>query len=177
MRSSAARQPQGAPGRAPLEVIEGGAGTTGTGSLGKQARRASRPPRLNAAGFCVYCFERDCRSRRCMEHHRRADWQLCTHCDGAGFDHAEGRLCSCHGGLEDMTFSVPVTRPRPARLTFAGWCIWCLERWCTSEKCIDRHARSTWGTCDGCDGTGQLEFEPCGCAYGLMETGPLRAEP
>ena len=51
------------------------------------------------------------------------------------------------------------------------------DQWCTSGKCLERHARSAWGTCDDCDGTGQLEFEPCGCAYGLMETGPLRAEP
>lgn len=138
--------------------------------------RRLRPSRLNAAGFCVYCFERACRSQRCIEHHRQADWQLCTHCDGAGFDQAEGRLCNCHGGLEDMTFSVPVVRPRPARLTFAGWCIWCLERWCTSEKCIERHAQSTWGVCDECDGQGVREFDICGCAYGLVEVGPIRSQ-
>ena len=51
------------------------------------------------------------------------------------------------------------------------------EQWRTSEKCPDWHARSTWGTCDECDGQGVREFDICGCAYGLMETGPLRAEP
>ncbi len=50
------------------------------------------------------------------------------------------------------------------------------EQWCTSVKCLDRHARSTLGTCDECDGQGVREFDICGCAYGLVEVGPIRMQ-
>jgi hypothetical protein len=131
-----------------------------------------RPNRLNFAGFCVYCLERDCTSPRCEEHHRQADWQICVHCDGTGLDRTRERLCSCHGGLEDMTWSQPTPPPRPSRLNFAGWCLWCGQRWCRASKCVERHARSVWGVCEDCDGLGfdDLAGEPCCCAYGLTET-------
>lgn len=132
--------------------------------------RPARPPRVNFAGHCVYCGELDCLRIRCLGHHLRADWQVCRHCDGSGFDTSKERLCTCYGGLEDMANSEPCRYPRPARLTFAGWCIWCLEQWCTSDRCIERHATSTWGTCTDCDGRGVTEFDVCGCAYGLVET-------
>ena len=65
---------------------------------------------------------------------------------------------------------------RPLRLTFAQACIWCFQRWCESPECIAKHDRSTWTVCDRCDGAiidGETT-DVCGCAYGLMETTPLR---
>lgn len=44
------------------------------------------------------------------------------------------------------------------------------DQWRTSEKCLERHALPTWGTCEECDGQDVREFDICGCAYGLMET-------
>jgi hypothetical protein len=67
---------------------------------------------------------------------------------------------------------------RPLRLTFAQVCIWCFDRWCQSPDCIAKHDRSTWTVCDRCDG-GLIDEDSltiCGCAYGLMETTPIRED-
>ncbi len=131
-----------------------------------------RPPRLNAVGFCVYCDERHCEDSHCLARHETADWQICIRCDGSGYDRAAEQCCNCDSGMMDMTASVRPERPRPrpARLSFGGWCMWCLERWCISPDCIDRHARSSWEVCEDCDGRGDDDGFPCNCIYGLMET-------
>ena len=44
------------------------------------------------------------------------------------------------------------------------------DPWCAFGKSLERHARSTGGTCEDCDVQDAREFDICGCAYGLMET-------
>lgn len=131
------------------------------------------PPRLNFAGFCVYCGDRECHAESCLKHHELSEWQVCNLCDGSGFDKSTRLLCNCYGGLENMAYSMPCRRPRPSRLTFAGWCIWCVAQWCTSKECIERHAQSEWIVCPDCGGRGFQEYDVCGCFHGLAEAGPI----
>lgn len=64
---------------------------------------------------------------------------------------------------------------RPSRLNYAGWCDWCNERWCTRQRCIDRHANSQWEVCDLCGGRGMDEVDvECRCVIGLVETTPIQ---
>ncbi|NKY29544.1 hypothetical protein [Nocardia gamkensis] len=64
-----------------------------------------RPPRLNFAGFCVYCLERSCERAGCIEKHARLVWQVCPDCGGTEWvrghidpDTATER-CFCIGGV------------------------------------------------------------------------------
>ncbi|WP_280386835.1 hypothetical protein [Nocardia wallacei] len=62
---------------------------------------------------------------------------------------------------------------RPARLNYAGWCIYCGERNCINPWCVKTHERSVWGPCSVCGGSQQLGMESgelCGiCIGGLTE--------
>lgn len=42
---------------------------------------------------------------------------------------------------------------KPPRWTFAGWCLWCADRYCHSPRCIALHLASVWTVCPDCDGT------------------------
>ena len=134
-----------------------------------------RPARWNNAGYCVICLDHRCTSETCNTTYQTSRWEICIHCDGIGIDTATEYPCRCEGGLVNLTgsFWVHRARPRPARLNFAGWCLWCSTPWCTSQRCIDLHEASRWGVCTDCDGLGlhDLEAESCHCAYGLTQTG------
>lgn len=52
----------------------------------------------------------------------------------------------------------------PARLTFAGVCIWCHQRGCTAIECIEEHHASRWLVCPICDGTAI----GCECTFGMI---------
>ncbi|SUA73667.1 Uncharacterised protein [Nocardia otitidiscaviarum] len=56
----------------------------------------------------------------------------------------------------------------PSRLTFAGVCIWCQHRGCTSERCNQRHLASRWLVCPTCDGAGI----GCDCTFGMVMATP-----
>ncbi len=62
---------------------------------------------------------------------------------------------------------------RPARLNVAGWCIWCLERYCDSARCIRLHEGSRWMVCPECDGSESIDeecFVRCrSCRDGVVE--------
>lgn len=60
---------------------------------------------------------------------------------------------------------------RPARLNYAGYCDWCLGRWCTSSVCIQKYERSVWQVCELCDGRGMdaVTSMSCGCGIGLVQ--------
>ncbi len=59
---------------------------------------------------------------------------------------------------------------RPPRWNWAGFCLWCEERWCTSQQCIDAWCRSTWEVCDLCRGSGFVDpWNGCICGSGLVE--------
>lgn len=134
---------------------------------------AMQPPRLNFTGHCVMCFRHGCDSDRCREQYENAEWEICRTCDGSGLDAIKEQICTCIGGLVDMANSEWPRRPvpRPPRLNFAGFCIWCDDRWCDNERCIDRHPRSVWMVCDWCHGRGRIEPDQfaCGCSNGLTE--------
>lgn len=131
-----------------------------------------RPPRLNLAGYCLYCFGWQCSKKRCVDYHHRSVWVVCRLCDGSGYDRTAERVCSCESGLADLTNSewTTATEVRPPRLTFAGWCLWCFGRACDSQICITRHHAATWEVCRHCDGVAVDEAtgEPCTCAFGLQ---------
>ena len=138
------------------------------------ANQGQRPPRFNYAGYCAMCCKLGCESPRCIEQHNRADWVICRSCDGSSLDATKEQLCDCLGGFVDLSDSSWVNRvvARPPRLNFAGWCLWCVERWCDDQRCIDRHQRSTWDVCALCNGVGSddLTSTPCSCAYGLEQS-------
>lgn len=41
-----------------------------------------RPPRVNLAGVCSYCAERDCTSTKCIQSWSMTRWMVCSECDG-----------------------------------------------------------------------------------------------
>lgn len=58
----------------------------------------------------------------------------------------------------------------PSRLNFAGYCIWCGDRYCTSARCIALHAKSSWIECDRCGGTGETpDYRNCNCYFGVIQ--------
>jgi hypothetical protein len=46
------------------------------------AIEAIRPPRLNCAGVCLHCGERDCEAPACIAWHAESCWMVCPDCDG-----------------------------------------------------------------------------------------------
>lgn len=70
-----------------LDVIQSPAMTTG---------RCSKPPRVNCAGWCLWCGERDCQQLVCQQRHGVSVWRVCPDCGGCevqGFDR-----CGCVSG-------------------------------------------------------------------------------
>ncbi len=66
----------------------------------------SRPNRLNYAGWCIYCDERNCRNPRCIGVHARSVWAVCDLCDGSEYVDWESTCmerCTCTGGLREVT--------------------------------------------------------------------------
>ncbi len=63
-------------------------------------RVAAQPPRLNFAGWCMWCNQRWCNDQRCIDRHHRSTWDVCTYCDGIGGDILSSTPCSCAFGLE-----------------------------------------------------------------------------
>jgi hypothetical protein len=57
------------------------------------ADAAVKPPRLNFAGRCLYCLERDCESPECEARYARSRWMVCPECDGREGDEASGLEC------------------------------------------------------------------------------------
>ena len=54
---------------------------------------AVKPPRLNFAGRCLYCLERDCDSPECEAMYARSRWAVCPECDGREGDEATSVPC------------------------------------------------------------------------------------
>ena len=54
---------------------------------------AVKPPRLNFAGRCIYCMERDCESPECVAMYEQSRWAVCPECDGREGDEASGLEC------------------------------------------------------------------------------------
>ena len=80
----------------------------------ERARRvvdAVKPPRLNFAGRCLYCLERDCRSRECEALYERSRWVVCPECDGREGDEASSIRCGW------CTFGVVEIAPTDAELS------------------------------------------------------------
>ncbi|UGT53366.1 hypothetical protein [Nocardia asteroides] len=64
------------------------------------------------------------------------------------------------------------TVPRPTRLNFAGWCMYCFTRNCADARCIAAHARTVWAVCSTCDGSEYScrdTLTRCDCVGGLVE--------
>ena len=62
-----------------------------------------RPPRLNFAGRCIYCLERDCGSPDCEDLHKRSRWAVCPDCDGREGDEVTSTSCtSCVFGVVEL---------------------------------------------------------------------------
>lgn len=78
-----------------------------------------RPPRLNVAGACMHCLERQCDSARCIATHARIEWVLCQRCGGT--EYVNGHLdpetattrCNCFGGVIDADAADVVPVPVP----------------------------------------------------------------
>jgi hypothetical protein len=68
----------------------------------------------------------------------------------------------------------PLFVPVAPRFNFAGYCIYCGERGCTSNVCIGRYAGSWWAVCDQCDGRGGDGISTIceSCLYGVNEVYP-----
>lgn len=60
-----------------------------------------RPSRLNPAGWCMWCLERDCSRADCIEIHEGSAWGVCPDCDGSEYaDIATYDRCmNCQGGV------------------------------------------------------------------------------
>jgi hypothetical protein len=76
----------------------------------RQVVDAVKPPRLNFAGRCLYCLERDCRSPECEALYERSRWVVCPECDGREGDEASSIRCGW------CTFGVVEIAPMEAEL-------------------------------------------------------------
>lgn len=79
-----------------------------------------KPPRLNFAGYCLWCGEQRCQRARCISLHLASVWQVCIDCDGT-MDGLDGMRCeSCFGGVIEAAKSgtpddsVPLVVDTPA---------------------------------------------------------------
>ncbi len=133
-----------------------------------------KPARLNLAGYCVMCFDYACEAENCIRLYEASVWEICRSCDGSGLNAKTNTVCNCESGLEDMTHSgwPNVALARPPQLNFAGWCNWCDDRWCTSQRCARFQRESEWAVCDRCNGKGfdNPTSTPCTCVHGLAHT-------
>jgi hypothetical protein len=51
-------------------------------SESRTATEAIKPPRVNCAGLCLHCGERDCESPECVAWHEASCWMICPRCGG-----------------------------------------------------------------------------------------------
>lgn len=59
-----------------------------------------RPPRLNLAGWCIWCGERDCSHAQCIRNHSLSLWGPCTECGGTQRIQGQMEFCGwCVVGL------------------------------------------------------------------------------
>ena len=64
---------------------------------------AAKPPRLNFAGRCIYCLDRDCDSSECEATYARSRWAVCPECDGREGDEVTSVPCqSCVFGVVEL---------------------------------------------------------------------------
>jgi hypothetical protein len=75
---------------------------------------AIKPSRLNLAGRCLYCLERDCDSPRCEAMYARSRWGVCPECDGREGDGEAGVRCDW------CTFGVVELAPVPSGESVGG---------------------------------------------------------
>jgi hypothetical protein len=69
----------------------------------REAVEAIKPPRLNFAGRCLYCLERDCDSSHCEAKHARSRWALCPECNGREGDEVTSVICPlCVFGVVEL---------------------------------------------------------------------------
>jgi hypothetical protein len=59
----------------------------------RSVAEAVKPPRLNFAGRCIYCMERNCKSPTCVTLYERSRWAVCPECDGREGDEASSLDC------------------------------------------------------------------------------------
>ena len=81
-----------------LDVIQSPAMTAG---------RCPKPPRVNCAGWCLWCGERDCQQLVCRRRHRVSVWRVCPDCGGCevrGLDR-----CGCVSGLVEAFITSGLT--------------------------------------------------------------------
>jgi hypothetical protein len=65
--------------------------------------QAAKPPRLNFAGRCIYCLERDCDSLDCEAKYARSRWAVCPDCDGREGDEVTSVICPlCVFGVVEL---------------------------------------------------------------------------
>src|SRR5438874_350047 len=61
----------------------------------------------------------------------------------------------------------------PARLNYAGFCLYCGRRGCRSQECVRCHKATHWAVCDACHGRGSNDRgNPCVCVNGVDQVGP-----
>jgi hypothetical protein len=59
---------------------------------------AEKPPRLNFAGVCLHCGERDCEAPECVSWHEQSAWMVCPDCDGQKWSETY-EPCGCVFGV------------------------------------------------------------------------------
>lgn len=67
-------------------------------SESRAAGEAIRPSRVNCAGRCLRCGERDCEAPECIEWHEASHWMVCPRCDGEEWSWNYER-CGCIFGV------------------------------------------------------------------------------
>jgi hypothetical protein len=60
-----------------------------------------KPPRLNFAGLCLRCDERDCTALECLAWHAESCWAICPDCDGLCWTE-DIRPCGCIFGVVEI---------------------------------------------------------------------------
>lgn len=67
-----------------------------------------RPPRLNAAGMCLWCLGFGCIDPWCIQRYENTTWEICPRCGGTQFvdGHLFGELaterCNCISGVNEI---------------------------------------------------------------------------
>jgi hypothetical protein len=73
------------------------------------------PPRLNFAGVCNYCEDRDCTSPKCVARYAASRWVICPDCDGFG-SYTCGMPCDlCLWGIVEWYPATPGTGGQATR--------------------------------------------------------------
>ncbi|MGF1661099.1 MAG: hypothetical protein ACFCVG_01265 [Kineosporiaceae bacterium] len=70
-----------------------------------------KPERLNCAGYCQWCGDRDCTSPVCIDRDRTSEWAVCPDCHGSEI--SELVACHCFSGVVQVG-ALPAQATRPA---------------------------------------------------------------